>query len=96
MHGEAPSAEYARRRRESLEDKFGHAIGTYSSKSFKAIYRFGPFLALYRAAIISFHVLRLTIWQLIVQDAEKRAVKVTDCCLPMLSIHFCQIMHYLS
>ncbi|KAG5048342.1 hypothetical protein JHK85_009445 [Glycine max] len=76
VHGETPSAEYARMRRESLESKFGHALGTYSSKSFNAIYRFGPFLALYRATIISFHVLRLMIWQLFVQDMGKRAVKL--------------------
>ncbi|KAK7351335.1 hypothetical protein VNO77_10707 [Canavalia gladiata] len=74
VHGETPSAEYARMRRESLENKFGHALGTYSSRSFKAIYGFGPFLALYRAAIISFHVLRLTIWRLFIQDIKKRAV----------------------
>lgn len=78
MHGETPSAEYARMRRESLESKFGHALGTYSSKSFNAIYGFGPFLALYRATIISFHVLRLMIWQLFVQDTEKRAVKFRE------------------
>ncbi|KAK7311922.1 hypothetical protein RJT34_10396 [Clitoria ternatea] len=78
VHGETPSAEYARMRRESLESKFGLALGTYSSKSFKAIYGFGPFLALYRAAIISFHVLRLTIWRLFVQDIRKRAVKFRE------------------
>lgn len=80
MHGETPSSEYAKRRRESLENKFGLALGNYSSKSFKAVYRFGPFLALYRAAIISFHVLRLTIWQFFVQDEKKRAIKVTLSC----------------
>lgn len=89
VHGETPSPDYARRRRESLEDKFGLALGTYSSKSFNAIYRFGPFLALYRAAIISFHVFRLTMWQLFLQDIEKRAVKVIDYLLPMLSISLC-------
>ncbi|XP_061374944.1 uncharacterized protein LOC133317133 isoform X2 [Gastrolobium bilobum] len=78
VHGETPSAEYARLRRESLENKFGLALGTYGSKSFKLIYRFGPFLALYRAAIISFHVIRLTIWQLFVQDIEKRAIKFRE------------------
>ncbi|XP_014502268.1 uncharacterized protein LOC106762737 isoform X1 [Vigna radiata var. radiata] len=78
VHGETPSAEYARMRRESLESKFGHALGTYSSKSFNAIYGFGPFLALYRAAIISFHVLRLAMWQLFVQDMKKRAVKFRE------------------
>lgn len=87
VHGETPSAEYARMRRESLEDKFGHALGTYSSKSFNAVYRFGPFLALYRASIISFHVLRLMICQLFVHDMKKRAVKVTDYILLMLFIH---------
>lgn len=77
-------------RRESLENKFGLTLGTHSSKSFNAIYRFGPFLALYRAAIISFHVLRLTIWQLFVQDMKKRAIKVTGSLFPMLSILFCR------
>ncbi|CAJ1973621.1 unnamed protein product [Sphenostylis stenocarpa] len=76
VHGETPSAEYARMRSESLENQFGHALGTYSSKSFNAIYRFGPFLALYRAATISFQVLRLMLWQLFVQDMKKRAVKL--------------------
>lgn len=76
MHGERPSAEYAKLRKESLESEFGHALGTFSSKSFSAVYRFGPFLALYRATIISFHVLKLTIWQFFVQDVKKRAVKV--------------------
>ncbi|KAK8465442.1 hypothetical protein PHAVU_009G085500 [Phaseolus vulgaris] len=76
VHGVTPSAEYARMRRESLENQFGHALGTYSSKSFNAIYGFGPFLALYRASIISFHVLRLTMWQFFVQDTKKRAVKL--------------------
>ncbi|XP_073225149.1 uncharacterized protein [Cicer arietinum] len=74
VHGETPSADYARMRRESLENKFGLTLGTYSSKSFNAVYRFGPFLALYRAAIISFHVLSLTMWQLFVKDMQKRAI----------------------
>ncbi|KAL2346639.1 hypothetical protein Fmac_000639 [Flemingia macrophylla] len=78
VHGETPSAEYARMRRESLESQFGHALGTYSSKSFNAVYRFGPFLALYRASIISFHVFRLMIWQLFVQDMKERAVKFRE------------------
>jgi len=86
VHGETPSPDYARRRRESLENKFGLTLGTYSSKSFNAIYRFGPFLALYRAAVISFHVFRLTMWQLFVEDIQKRAVKVIDFLLPILSI----------
>lgn len=76
VHGERPSAEYAKLRKESLESEFGHALGTYRSKSFSVVYHFGPFLALYRAAIISFHVLKLTIWQFFVQDVKKRAIKV--------------------
>ncbi|CAK9163327.1 unnamed protein product, partial [Ilex paraguariensis] len=73
VHGERPSAEYAKLRKESLESEFGHALGTYSSKNVSMLYRFGPFLALYRAAIISFHVLKLTIWQLLVHDIRKRS-----------------------
>ncbi|KAF3446148.1 hypothetical protein FNV43_RR11327 [Rhamnella rubrinervis] len=76
VHGETPSAEYAKLRKESLESEFGHALGTYSSKSFSAVFRFGPFLAFYRAAIISFHVLKLTIWRFFVQDIKKRAIKL--------------------
>ncbi|XP_054818198.1 uncharacterized protein LOC129317831 isoform X2 [Prosopis cineraria] len=75
VHGDKPSAEYAKLRRESLESEFGLALGTYGSKTFSTVYRFGPFLALYRAAIISFHVFRLAFWQLFVQDIEKRAIK---------------------
>lgn len=78
MHGETPSAEYAKLRKESLESEFGHALGANRSKSFSAAYRFGPFLALYRAAIISFHVFKLTLWQFFVQDIRKRAIKVID------------------
>ncbi|KAL0447584.1 UNVERIFIED_CONTAM: hypothetical protein Slati_1886300 [Sesamum latifolium] len=52
VHGERPSAEYAKLRKESLESQFGRALG---SRSVSVLYRFGPFLALYRAAIISFH-----------------------------------------
>ena len=84
VHGESPSAEYAKLRKESLESEFGHALGANRSKSFSAAYRFGPFLALYRAAIISFHVLKLTIWQFCVQDIRKRAIKVfffPFCCI---------------
>lgn len=75
MHGERPTAEYAKLRKESLESEFGHAL-TYKSKSLSSLYRFGPFLALYRAAIISFYVLKLTIWRLFVHDLRRRAVKV--------------------
>ncbi|GLT56902.1 hypothetical protein SLA2020_299150 [Shorea laevis] len=78
VHGGRPSAEYAKLRKESLESEFGHTIGTHSSKSISTLYRFGPFLALYRAAIISFHVLKLTIWQFFVQDIKKRAIKLRE------------------
>jgi aarF domain-containing kinase len=78
VHGGIPTAEYAKLRRESLETEFGHALGAYSSKSFSAVYRFGPFLALYRAAIISYHVVKLAFWQLFVQDMRKRAVKFRE------------------
>lgn len=60
-------------RKESLESEFGQALG--SSKS-AAVVRFGPFLALYRAAIISYHVLKLTAWRFFVHDIKKRAIKV--------------------
>ncbi|XP_047322386.1 uncharacterized protein sll0005 [Impatiens glandulifera] len=78
VHGERPSAEYAKLRKESLESEFGHAIGAYSSRNLSTLYRFGPFLALYRAAIISFHVLKLTAWQLFVHDIHKRAIKFRE------------------
>lgn len=73
VHGERPSAEYAKKRKESLENQFGHAL---DSKSVAAFYKFGPFLAFYRAAIISFYVLKLSVWSLFVHDMKKRAVKV--------------------
>ncbi|KAE9459118.1 hypothetical protein C3L33_08978, partial [Rhododendron williamsianum] len=75
VHGERPSAEYAKLRKESLESEFGHALGTYSSKNVSMFLRFGPFLAFYRAAIISFHVLKLAVWQFFVHDMKKRSVK---------------------
>ncbi|KAB2024973.1 hypothetical protein ERO13_D06G105800v2 [Gossypium hirsutum] len=78
VHGERPSAEYAKLRKESLESEFGHTVGTHSSTSVSAVYRFGPFLALYRAAIISFHVLKLTIWQFFFRDIKERAVKFRE------------------
>ncbi|KAA3489844.1 putative aarF domain-containing protein kinase chloroplastic-like isoform X8 [Gossypium australe] len=71
-----PSAEYAKLRKESLESEFGHIVGTHSSKSVSVVYRFGPFLALYRAAIISFHVLKLTIWRFFFRDIKERASKL--------------------
>lgn len=77
VHGESPSAEYAKLRKESLEFEFGHALGTYR-KSVSVVPRFGPFLALYRAAIISFYVLKLSIWQFFVQDITKRAIKFRE------------------
>lgn len=78
VHGERPSAEYAKLRKESLESEFGQTLGTYSSKSFSAVYRFGPFLALYRAAIVSFHVVKLSIWQLFIRDIQRRAIKFRE------------------
>ncbi|KAK8505440.1 hypothetical protein V6N12_067406 [Hibiscus sabdariffa] len=76
VHGERPSAEYAKLRKESLESEFGHTVGMHSSKSISAVYRFGPFLAFYRAAIISYHVLKLAIWQFFFRDIKERAVKL--------------------
>ncbi|XP_074280419.1 uncharacterized protein LOC141605509 isoform X1 [Silene latifolia] len=78
VHGERPSAEYAKKRKESLEDEFGHVLGAYSSRSVSVVYRFGPFLALFRAAVISFYVLKLSIWQLFVHDIRKRAAKFCE------------------
>lgn len=75
VHGESPSAEYAKLRKESLESQFGRVLG---SKSVSAFYRFGPFLALYRAAIISFYVLKLTIWRFFVHDMNQRSVKFRE------------------
>ncbi|XP_056691605.1 uncharacterized protein [Spinacia oleracea] len=78
VHGERPSAEYAKQRKQSLEQEFGHALGTHSSKSVSIVYRFGPFLALFRAAVISYHVLKLSAWQLFVHDIHKRATKFCE------------------
>lgn len=77
VHGESPSAEYAKLRKESLESEFGHALGTYEKRA-SILPRLGPFLALYRAAIISFHVFQLSIWQFFVQDIKKRAIKFRE------------------
>ena len=77
MHGGSPSAAYAKLRKESLESEFGHTLGTYG-KSVSVVPRFGPFLALYRAAIVSFHVLKLSFLQFFVRDITKRAIKVLD------------------
>ncbi|KAM7275523.1 hypothetical protein ACFE04_017389 [Oxalis oulophora] len=76
VHGERPSAEYAKLRKESLETQFGHVLGAHGSKSVSIAYHFGPFLAIYRASIISYHVFRLGIWQLFVRDMQKRAIKL--------------------
>ncbi|XP_040968935.1 uncharacterized protein slr1919 isoform X1 [Gossypium hirsutum] len=78
VHGERPSAEYAKLRKETLASEFGHTVGTHSSKSVSVVYRFGPFLALYRAAIISFHVLKLTIWRFFFRDIKERASKFRE------------------
>ncbi|CAL9064901.1 uncharacterized protein LOC135585227 isoform X1 [Musa acuminata AAA Group] len=75
VHGERPSAEYAKLRKESLETEFGHILGAHGSKTWFAYHRFGPFLALYRAAIISFYLAKLTVWHFFVRDIHKRAAK---------------------
>lgn len=77
VHGERPSAEYAKLRKQSLESEFGHALN-YSSKRLSTFYRFGPFLALYRAAIISYYAVKLTMWQLFVHDSKKRSIKFRE------------------
>ncbi|OAY85037.1 Uncharacterized protein ACMD2_15680 [Ananas comosus] len=77
VHGERPSAEYARLRKEALESEFGHILGARSRTIF-AFHRFGPFLALYRAAIISFQVAKLTVWHFVLQDVRKRAEKFRE------------------
>ncbi|MQL75386.1 hypothetical protein Taro_007782 [Colocasia esculenta] len=78
VHGERPSAEYAKLRKESLESEFGTILGAYSSKTLFAYYRFGPFLALYRAATIFFQVAKLTIWHFFLQDIHGRAIKFRE------------------
>ncbi|XP_078439431.1 protein kinase superfamily protein [Wolffia australiana] len=78
VHGNRPSAEYAKRRKESLETEFGTTLGTYRSKTLFAYYRFGPFLAIYRATIISFQVAKLTVWHIFLQDIRKRAEKFRE------------------
>ncbi|XP_074560730.1 uncharacterized protein LOC141816906 [Curcuma longa] len=78
VHGERPSAEYAKLRKESLETEFRHILGAHGSKSWFSYHRFGPFLALYRAAIISFYLAKLTVWHFFVRDIRKRAVKFRE------------------
>ncbi|CAD6225774.1 unnamed protein product [Miscanthus lutarioriparius] len=77
VHGERPSSEYAKIRKKSLETQFGRILGSSSRRIF-ADRGFGPFLALYRAATISFHVLKLTIWHLWLNDMHKRAEKFRE------------------
>lgn len=75
MHAVKSSSEYAKRRKESLETEFGHILGV-RSKALFAYTRFGPFLALYRASIVSFEVAKLTFWHFLLKDIHKRAKKV--------------------
>uniref|UniRef100_A0A0D9WYJ4 Protein kinase domain-containing protein n=1 Tax=Leersia perrieri TaxID=77586 RepID=A0A0D9WYJ4_9ORYZ len=77
VHGERPSSEYAKIRKESLESQFGRILGS-SSRTIFADRGFGPFLALYRAATISFHVMKLTVWHLLLNDVHKRAEKFRE------------------
>ncbi|RWV90020.1 hypothetical protein GW17_00047805, partial [Ensete ventricosum] len=70
------SSQYAKLRKESLETEFGHILGAHGSKTWFAYHRFGPFLALYRAAIISFYLAKLTVWHFFVRDIHKRAAKL--------------------
>lgn len=77
MHGEKPSAEYAKLRKESLESEFGNAL-TSRSKRLSMYYSFGPFLALYRAAYISYEVFKLTVGHFFIHDIKKRSAKVND------------------
>ncbi|XP_052210732.1 uncharacterized protein LOC127813674 isoform X1 [Diospyros lotus] len=78
VHGERPSAEYAKLRKESLESEFGQALGMHRIKSISVFHHFGPFLAFYRAAIVSFHVLKLMVWHFFVRDVERRSVKFRE------------------
>ncbi|GJN07529.1 hypothetical protein PR202_ga25367 [Eleusine coracana subsp. coracana] len=77
VHGERPTSEYAKIRKESLETQFGRILGSSSRRLF-ADRGFGPFLALYRAATISFHVVKFTIWHLLLSDMKKRAEKFRE------------------
>ncbi|KAJ3679234.1 hypothetical protein LUZ60_017245 [Juncus effusus] len=77
IHGERPSSEYAKQRKESLESEFGEILGA-RSKSLFAYRRVGPFLALYRAAIVSFEVTKLTFWHFLLKDVHKRAEKFSE------------------
>lgn len=74
VHGEKPSAEYAKLRKELLESEFGNAL-TSRSKRLSMYYSFGPFLALYRAAYISYEVFKLTLGHFFIHDIKKRSAK---------------------
>ena len=75
VHGEKPSAEYAKLRKESLESEFGNAL-TSRSKRLSMYFSYGPFLALYRAAFISYEVFKLTVGHFFIHDVKERAAKV--------------------
>ncbi|KAL8201135.1 hypothetical protein R6Q57_012474 [Mikania cordata] len=77
VHGEKPSAEYAKLRKESLESEFGNAL-TSRSKRLSMYYSFGPFLALYRAAYISYEIFKLTLGHFFIHDIKKRSAKFCD------------------
>ncbi|KAI3728019.1 hypothetical protein L6452_16644 [Arctium lappa] len=77
VHGEKPSAEYAKLRKESLESEFGNAL-TSRSKRLSMYFSFGPFLALYRAAYISYEVFKLSLGHFFVHDIKKRSEKFCD------------------
>ncbi|KAJ0666273.1 putative ABC-type Cd(2+) transporter [Helianthus annuus] len=77
VHGEKPSAEYAKLRKESLESEFGNAL-TSRSKRLSMYYSFGPFLALYRAAYISYEVFKLTLGHFFIHDIKKRSEKFCE------------------
>ncbi|WOK95012.1 hypothetical protein Cni_G03717 [Canna indica] len=78
VHGDRPSAEFAKLRKESLETEFGHILGAQGSKNWFAFHRFGPFLALYRAAIISYYLAKLTLWHFLFRDIHDRAAKFRE------------------
>ncbi|KAK9052896.1 hypothetical protein SSX86_029526 [Deinandra increscens subsp. villosa] len=77
VHDDKPSAEYAKLRKESLESEFGNAL-TSRSKRLSMYYSFGPFLALYRAAYISFEVFKLSVGHFFIHDIKKRSEKFCD------------------
>ncbi|KAF7045714.1 hypothetical protein CFC21_054794, partial [Triticum aestivum] len=77
VHGGRPSSEYAKIRKESLESQFRRILGS-SSHTLFADRGFGPFLAVYRAATISYHVVKLTVWHLLLSDVHKRAEKFRE------------------